>query len=231
MSNTKTDNKNLLEKITYEKLFWLFMAGSVIGVLMEGTFTLLKKGHWESHVTSVIGPFNILYGFGAVFFFCGAHLLRKKNIALRVGVLMAAATALEFLVGFYLKYRMGMIAWDYSKSPLNVNGIICFGFMLIWGLCALLMCLGYEKVNALLSRIHGKTMRVLTIVLSVFMAINIAFAALVIFRWDDRYYGWQATNSFDKYLDQEYNDDYMKKRFMDWKFIESPDQAKGNHGD
>ena len=122
-----------------------------------------------------------------------------------------------------------MIAWDYSKSPLNVNGIICFGFMLIWGLCALLMCLGYEKVNALLSRIHGKTMRVLTIVLSVFMALNILIAGLAVLRWDDRYYGLNDRDPFDKYLDQEYNDDYMKKRFMDWKFIESPDQAKGNH--
>ena len=56
-------------KITYDKLFWLFMAGSLMGVLIEGLFCLIRKGQWESHVVTVFGPFNALYGAGAVLFF------------------------------------------------------------------------------------------------------------------------------------------------------------------
>lgn len=58
--------------ITYDKLFWLFLIGSVAGVIIEGVFTLVTKGHWESHVVSVFGAFNILYGFGGVLYYVGA---------------------------------------------------------------------------------------------------------------------------------------------------------------
>ena len=39
--------------ITYTKLFWLFIVGSIAGVM-------IKKGHWETYVVSVLAPYNIL---------------------------------------------------------------------------------------------------------------------------------------------------------------------------
>lgn len=44
---TVKQKKNYLKEkgslIIYSKLFWLFLAGSVVGVIMEGTFVCLQK--------------------------------------------------------------------------------------------------------------------------------------------------------------------------------------------
>lgn len=56
----------MTKPITYENMFWLFMIGSVLGVILEGIWCLIRAGHWETHVVSMWGPFCIIYGFGAV---------------------------------------------------------------------------------------------------------------------------------------------------------------------
>ena len=73
-ASTKYCDRN---PITYRKLFWLFLIGSVTGVVLEGLFCLVSKGAWETHVVSVYLPLNPLYGIGAV-------KLQKKNIWCRV---------------------------------------------------------------------------------------------------------------------------------------------------
>lgn len=52
----------------------------------------------ETHVVSVLAPYNILYGFGAVLFYIGAH----KSIAVQVAIMTAFATTLELLCGLIL---------------------------------------------------------------------------------------------------------------------------------
>lgn len=39
--------------ITYCNMFWLFMFGNVLGVLLEGTWCKLCFGHWETHVVTI----------------------------------------------------------------------------------------------------------------------------------------------------------------------------------
>lgn len=36
----------------YDRLFIIFMIGNILGVLLEGTFCFITKGHWESHVVT-----------------------------------------------------------------------------------------------------------------------------------------------------------------------------------
>lgn len=55
--------------VTYCNMFWLFMFGNVLGVLLEGTWCRLIFGHWETHVTTIWGPFSLIYGVGAVMFY------------------------------------------------------------------------------------------------------------------------------------------------------------------
>ena len=80
--------------ITYTKLFWLFLVGSVAGVIIKGLFCLIAKGHWETHVVSVLAPYNILYGLGAVLFYVGAIKLQHRPIAVQISIMTAFATAL-----------------------------------------------------------------------------------------------------------------------------------------
>ena len=130
--------ENTLERpaepqVRYSDLFWLFLAGSVLGVIIEGVFCVVTKGRWESHVVSVWGWFNVLYGLGAAGLYAGAVKLRHRPLLARAAILMGVATALELACGMLLKWGLGMRAWDYSHNFLNFSGIICLRFSLYWG--------------------------------------------------------------------------------------------------
>ena len=70
--------------ITYTKAFWLFLVGRVAGVLIEGLFCLIVKGHWETHVVPVLAPYSILYGLGIVLFYVGAVKLQHRSLVLQI---------------------------------------------------------------------------------------------------------------------------------------------------
>lgn len=174
--------KEIKAEITYEKLFWLFMAGSVVGVIMEGTFCVLTKGRWESHVLTLVGQFNALYGAGAVLFYSAIALMNKRKTVTKIAVITVVATVLELFCGL-LADGIGMKAWDYSNSFLNYRGMICLTFTLGWGLAGFVFCLFFEKIDRALSKLQSKKWNIACIVLSVFMAINLSLTAVTILRW------------------------------------------------
>lgn len=47
---------------------------------------------------------------------------------------MVSATVLEYATGWAMERLFKMKYWDYSSNPFNVNGYICLGTSLAWGL-------------------------------------------------------------------------------------------------
>ncbi|MBR2590866.1 MAG: putative ABC transporter permease [Clostridia bacterium] len=216
MKNTES----IQGKITYDKLFWLFMAGSVTGVLIEGLFCLILRGEWESHVVTVVGPFNALYGAGAMLFFSVAALLKNKNIILKAAVIAVIATVLELLCGILLADGLGMRAWDYRDAFFNYRGMICLSFSLGWGVAGLVFCLLFNKIDCILCKLHGKVMHIICIVLSVLMAINLCITAVCIVHWSERHYHTAPDTKLGRTVDEMTPDDWMQHRFIEWSFID-----------
>ena len=50
---------------------------------------------------------------------------------------------------------------------------------------------------------------------------DMSLAGLAIIRWSDRHYGYEATTQFEQELDMEAPDEWMKSRFVEWKFLYS----------
>jgi len=215
----KTNTQN--NEITYDKLLLLFMIGCVIGVIMEGSFCLITKGHWESHVVSVFGAFNILYGAGMVLFYVGAVKLKNKSLPAKVAIMALSATVLELLSGLLLRNMLGMRAWNYENSFLNYKGIICIGFTLIWAAVAFAFCKLQPKISRGLENIKGKAWHNTCVVVGIFMAINLTLTAMTIVRWSERHYGFSAQTKVQAYLDENAPDDYMQSRFVEWEFLDS----------
>lgn len=222
------DVKKHQVKITYEKLFWLFVIGSFVGVIIEGSFCLIAKGHWESHVLTLVGQFNALYGAGAVLFYSIIALLHNKKTITKVVVITIVATILEYLCGVLLSDVLGMKAWDYSSSFLNYRGIICLNFTLGWGAAGLVFCIFFNRINRFLSKLQSKKWNVACIVLSVFMAVNLSLTAASIYRWSERHYGVAANTKIDVIIDNLTPDEWMQKRFVDWSFLENDADKKPN---
>ena len=207
-------------EIKYGDLLCLFLFGSISGVIIEGVFCLMTKGVWESHVVSVWGWFNVLYGFGAVGLYAGAIKLREKSLLARIAVMTGIATALELICGLILRFGLGMRAWDYSGNFMNVGGMICLKFSLCWAGLALLVCVNADKMEHTLIRLRQKNNAVVCFCLSVFLALNFAFTAVTITRWSERHYGYEATSKFAQAIDAAANDEWMKNRFVEWRFLD-----------
>lgn len=206
--------------ITFSKLFWLFLIGSILGVVIEGVFCLIKKGYWESHVVSVYLPFNALYGMGAVLFYVGAVKLRENKMWVRVVFMAFAATLLELICGLFIKYVLGMRAWNYTHNFLNYKGIVCLKFSLAWAMAAFCFCKLYPYINNFLIRFNKKKYNCFCVVCSVVLAVDMLLAGVSIIRWSDRHYGFQAETQFEKEIDIEAPDEWMESHFMDWHFLE-----------
>ena len=214
------DAKNKDYSITFDKLFWLFLIGSVMGVVIEGLFCLVTKGKWESHVISAYLPFNALYGMGSVLFYVGAVKLREKNLLVRVIFMTLAATLLELFSGLFLKYGLGMRAWNYAHNFLNYKGIICLKFSLAWAIVAFCFCRLYPYISKILVKFSSKKQNCFCAICSVILAIDMSLAGISIIRWSDRHYGFEAETQFEKEIDIEAPDEWMESRFMDWHFLE-----------
>ena len=71
----------------YQEIFWLFLVGSVLGVVVEGCWCRFRYGRWRTHVVALWGPFNIVYGIGIAVFYLGESLLQQKAWPVRVAAL------------------------------------------------------------------------------------------------------------------------------------------------
>lgn len=207
------------KQITYYKLFWLYLAGGIAGVIIEGIFCLVTKGHWESHVVSVFGTFNVLYGFGAVLLYAGAVKLNDKNIFVRVALLTITATILELLSGLLLRYGLGMRAWNYDNKFLNYKGLICLSFSFMWGVVAFIICKVYPYINICLSKLRGRKWNIACVVFTVVLVVDLLLTGVSMVRWSERHYGIRPIFKIVKQFDILAPDEWMQARFMEWKFL------------
>ena len=52
--------------LSFPAMLWLFVAGSLLGFVMEGVWHWLHHGVWGFRVATLMGPFCVIYGAGAV---------------------------------------------------------------------------------------------------------------------------------------------------------------------
>ena len=73
----------------------------------------------------------------------------------------------------------------------------------------------------LLKHCTGKPWKIVCTVLSLVIALDLCMTGTSIFRWSERHYGIQAQTRIQRELDAKAPDDWMQKRFMDWRFLDA----------
>jgi len=198
----------------------LYIAGCLIGVPLEGLYVKIGQGHWETHVVSMIGPFCVIYGFGAVLYYLASLLLTGKPIVVRFLLLAATGTFFELLCGLLLLYGLKMRAWDYSNTFMNYKGLICLSMFFAWGAIGLGFDLLVPRCSALLARLHRQPFGILAVLAAVVLLADLIFTGICISRWKKRYLDdLPATTALEQMIDERYPDDYMQNRFIEWRFI------------
>ena len=108
-----------------------------LGWVWESTYVSVKSKKLVNR-GFLKGPLLPIYGSGAVCVLV-ATIPVRDNIALTFVVGMVAATALEYVAGAVMERLFRVRYWDYSGKPFNVNGYICLGSTVCWGVMTVLM--------------------------------------------------------------------------------------------
>lgn len=206
-------------KITYANLFWLFIFGSLIGVILEGVFCCFHYGHWETHVVSVWGPFCIIYGFGVVGFYLCNSVLKNKKLWVQFVTYCAIGFSIELICGALLEFGLHMRAWNYSSHFMNIRGYVSLSMTVVWGIVGIVFSKLVPYMDAFLSKIEGKGAKIICFLLTIFMVVNLTVTASAIWRWKERHFDVPATSSVEEFLDDHYDDEFMEERFCEWRFL------------
>ncbi|MDE6398086.1 MAG: putative ABC transporter permease [Clostridiales bacterium] len=209
------------KSLTYSNMLWLFVTGSLLGVVGEGLHSLVKRGYWETHVVSLGLPLCVLYGLGAVGCYIGYCLLPRRNYIVQFSAYALVGTLIELLSGGLLDFGLGMRAWNYSYKPYNFRGYICLSASLGWGVVGVLFSLLIARLlDLLFSKLGGRAFKVLTVLFTVYLAVDFFLTGVSLYRWSGRHFGKVARTALGRFADRAFPDSFMAKRFIEWRFIQ-----------
>lgn len=201
------------------KILLVCIVGSFAGVVIEMMWAFARYGIIESRRGLVYGPFNLLYGAGAVFLTLALYQYRNRGRLWSFCGGFVVGSALEYFCSWAQETLLGSRSWDYSNIPLNLNGRICFTYSVFWGILGIIWIKDlYPRMAKWILKIPNKLGKPLTIALSIFMAVNIIVTCFAVGRWSRRVAGVPAASLFWEFVDDRFPDQRMERIFANMSF-------------
>lgn len=209
------------------KILLICFIGSFVGVVVELLWCLLTNGYLESRSGLVYGPFNLLYGIGAVALSLALYRFRNRGSWISFLGGMLIGSAVEYVCSWGQELLFGSRSWDYSHMPFNINGRICLLYSVFWGLLGVLWIKNiYPRMAKVILKIPNRIGKIITWILVVFFVFNIFMSAVSILRWSQRTSGIEPTNSFWEFIDERFPDERMEGIYANMKFSETKSETK-----
>lgn len=206
------------EACGFVQIFWMFVIGAFVGDIVETIFCRLTSGIWMSRSSLVWGPFSVVWGLAIAL--ATVLLYKDKDRQDRhifwVGVFLGGAY--EYVCSVFTEIVFGKVFWDYSAMPFNLGGRINLLYCFFWGIAAVVWIKGlYPKVSRLIDGILHKTGQVLTLLLMVFMTLNILVSMLALVRYDTRAAGKPPVHKWEQSMDEYFDDERMERIYPNGK--------------
>ena len=116
-------------------LILLFFSFSIFGWCMEVT---LKYRQYHRFINRgfLTGPWLPIYGSGAVYITAAVGLLApyESGVGITFVISFVICGFWEYFISYYLEKRFHARWWDYSQKPMNLNGRIWIGNLILFGL-------------------------------------------------------------------------------------------------
>ena len=202
--------------LDFYSLFWLFIVGSIAGLLIETIYHYFVFGGWESRAGLVWGPFSPIYGSGACILSVVLNRLYYFHNIIIFLSSMVIGSIIEYCTSWGMEYFWNAIAWDYSGTFGSINGRTNFFFGVMWGLLGLfwvrrmfpLIKWGFKHIDR-----KNKSFRVITILMTIFMLVNIDVTCLALNRQSERLADIPPHTQVDVWLDNTFPNEWLEKRF------------------
>lgn len=208
-------------KIDYYNLFWIFFLCCFLGVVLETIWVYSTQGILQSRRGLIYGPFNCVYGFGAVLMTLAMYRLSHCRDAVIFLCGSVLGGIYEYLLSWGQEMILGTVSWQYDEMPFNLHGRINLLYTIFWGILALMWVKDiFPRIMHLISRIPSRINHPLVWVLSVFMVLNMLISMAAVLRMSERHYQIPAENRIERFLDRHYPDEYLKKVFPSMVYVE-----------
>lgn len=201
------------------KLLLICFVGSFLGVVIETLWCLLRNGYIESRAGLVYGPFNLLYGTGAVALTVILYRFRNRGAWISFFGGMIVGSVVEYICSWGQELLFGSRSWDYSHMPFNINGRICLMYSVFWGLLGVLWIKNiYPRMAKLILKLPERAGKISVWILTAFFIVNASVTVISLFRWAERVDNINPSNSFEEFIDKRFPDERMEKVFSNMKF-------------
>lgn len=212
-------SKHFAQGINFYKIFLVCFIGSFAGVVVELLWCLLTNGYIESRSGLVYGPFNLLYGFGAVTLTLALFQYRNRSAFFSFAGGMIVGSVVEYLCSWGQEAIFGSRSWDYSGMPFNLNGRICLLYSVFWGFLGVLWIKNiYPRMAKWILKIPNRAGKIMTWVLLAFLVFNSVVTVLAMWRWSERIHGREAASGFAQFIDERFPDERMERIFANMEF-------------
>ncbi len=216
---TKEEKKIFAKGLSKEKLFLIFVIGSIIGAYYEEILSGIKYFNvyhvlkWFPRRGVLYGPFSPIYGAGMVLFIYLLSRRKHTNIELILyGGLIGGI--FEYMTSFLQETFIGTVSWDYSKQFLNIHGRTTIPIMLGWGMGAfILVRYVYPFLSRLIEKIPYKLGKGITLFLAIFLGLDMLVSWTALARWTFRRENIPPYTVVGKFYDQVYTDEVLMRHF------------------
>ncbi len=205
--------------INFYKIALICISGSFFGVLVELLWCLLRHGYIESRAGLVYGPFNLLYGVGAVVMTLFLYRYRNRSSLISFAGGMAVGSAVEYALSFGQELLFGSVSWDYSMMPFNLNGRICLLYSVFWGVLGVLWIKSlYPRIAKVILKLPNTAGIIITWALTIFLVFDGLISVAAVYRWSERINGNAPETHIGEFLDSRFPDARMKKVYANMEF-------------
>ena len=206
-------------RLDFFNLFWTFMVGSFVGLIVEVIFhmVVVEPGVYQDRAGLLWGPFSPIYGIGAVLMTIALNRFKDRNIIFIFVVCTIIGGAFEYFVSWFMEVSFGATAWDYSDKFLGplFGGRTCLLYASMFGV------LGTVWIKLLLpvflrifNLIPWKLRYSVTLVCATFMLVNCVMTLQALDNWGARKAGHVPVTNVEKFYAENFNDEVMQKRFQ-----------------
>lgn len=203
----------------FYKLFIILFSGSFTGVIVELLWCFIRHGYFESRSGLVWGPFNLVYGIGALMLTLCLFKYRNRSYIYSFLGGFVTGSVVEYFCSYFQELFFGSVSWDYSHMPFNINGRICLLYSLFWGILGVLWIKDiYPRIAEWILKIPNRVGKPLCIILLIFLLIDSALSAAAVYRWKERDDGIEAESRIERVLDERFPDERMKRIYANLVF-------------
>ena len=215
------DTAAAYKDISFTRIVWVFLIGSIAGYVVETAYCLLMTGVIESRQGMLYGPFSQIYGFGAVLMVLLLSPLTSKSNGWLFCGSAAVGGLFEVVCSLIQEALFGSVSWQYADKPFALfDGRTNLLYMFFWGLLgAVYIRSFYPKIISLTERLPKRPKWFFTWVIVIGLSLNMLLSAFAVGRWSNRLLGVEPQNKIEELLDSHYSNEMMEEIYPNLEFV------------